>query len=384
MDIIDLFRKIRDLEKTNFSKSNTNFKNTINSIFLDNLSLDNTKYRLKGSIGTGQFADMWWIGIFDINYYSEVLNIYSLTQIGASKGYYVVYLFNYERTKVYLTLAQASSGVTSNKDNLKLMQEKNDFLQTNLFNDTNYLFSIDGMLSNKSIQMARDYEKAIILAKEYSLSSYYSNETFKFDLIYILSKYEILVNFLRNNTVFLTPSFIISNKNNMVLTRKPEIFDFDEYISNEKEQYLIQYEKPYNQEELSLVDKKTPKLVYSEKEEYYRDYRLAKTVLSLCNYQCSINNEHRTFITSENHMYTEAHHLIPMKYQKELRDINLDRIENIFSLCPICHNAIHYGNELEKISRIEVLFDICSKKSDFLNKIGVKSYLDLFEKYYQN
>lgn len=384
MEIIDLFRKIRDLEKNNFSDSNTKFKNTINSIFLDSLTLDNSKYRLKGSIGTGQFADMWWIGIFDINYYFEVLNVNSISQIGASKGYYVVYLFNYDRTKVYLTLAQASSGVTSNKENLNLMQEKNEFLQSNLFYNAKYPFSIDGMLSNKAIQMARDYEKAVILAKEYNLSSYYSNETFKTDLIDVLSNYEKLVNFLRNNTIFLTPSFIISNKNNKTLTRKPEIFDFDEYISNEKEQYLIQYEKPYNQEELSIRNNRSPRLIYLEKEEYYRDYRLAKTVLSLCNYQCNINHDHKTFFTLENHMYAEAHHLIPMRYQKELKNINLDIVENIFSLCPICHNAIHYGNEMEKINRIEILFDICSRNSDLLVKVGVDSYLDLFEKFYTN
>lgn len=382
MEIIDLFRKIRDLEKNNFSDSNTKFKNTINSIFLDSLSLDNTKYRLKGSIGTGQFADMWWIGIFDVKYYFDVLNVNSISQIGASKGYYVVYLFNYDRTKVYLTLAQASSGITSNKENLKLMQEKNEFMQSNLFNNAKYSFSIDGMLSNKTIQMARDYEKAVILAKEYNLSSYYSNETFKTDLIDILSNYEKLVGFLRNNTIFLTPSFIISNKNSMTLKRKPEIFDFDEYISNEKEQYLIQYEKPYNQEELSIIDNSSPRLINLEKEEYYRDYRLAKTVLSLCNYQCCINHEHKTFFTSENHMYSEAHHLIPMKFQKELKNVNLDRVGNIFSLCPICHNAIHYGNEMEKINRIEILFEICSKNSDLLDKVGVDSYLDLFEKFY--
>lgn len=384
MKIIEQLRKVKDFESEKFSAANALFKEILSDVFLNKLSLDTSKYKLKSSLGTGQFADMWWIGIFDKNYYFNVLNVESSLQIGASKGYYVVYLFNKEKSKIYLTLAQASSGITSNKEGLRIMQEKNDFFQTQIFKNTNYLYSIYGKLSNTKIQMARDYENAIILAKEYDLSTEISDDIFTDDLKDMLCKYEELIRFISSNSMFLTPNFFISNRDNKVLVRKPEIFDFDEYMNNEKEQFLIQHESPYNFDILTSINDRTPRLISVEKEEYYRDYRLSKTILLKNNFKCCVDSDHRTFITSDNHLYAEAHHLVPMKFQKDFQLINLDRIENIFSLCPICHNAIHYGNEIEKIKRIEILFKISSDNSDFLRIIGINNHFDLYDKFYGN
>ena len=55
----------------------------------------------------------------------------------------------------------------------------------------------------------------------------------------------------------------------------------------------------------------------------------------------------------------EAHHLVPVKYQKEIwakYGINVDCVENIVSLCPTCHRAFHNGTKEVKAEMIEKIF----------------------------
>ena len=76
----------------------------------------------------------------------------------------------------------------------------------------------------------------------------------------------------------------------------------------------------------------------------------------------------------------EAHHLIPMAYQKDF-SINIDRIENIVSICPICHSAIHLGDMSTRLELLKKLFD---NREDRLKKVGLNiSFGELFAKYYQ-
>ena len=113
---------------------------------------------------------------------------------------------------------------------------------------------------------------------------------------------------------------------------------------------------------------------------YKTNARIAKTALHLANYTCEINPEHKTFISKLGKPYMEAHHLIPMAYQKDF-SINIDRIENIVSICPICHSAIHLGNMSTRLELLKKLFD---NREDRLKKVGLNiSFGELFAKYYQ-
>lgn len=113
---------------------------------------------------------------------------------------------------------------------------------------------------------------------------------------------------------------------------------------------------------------------------YKTNARIAKTALHLANYTCEINPEHTTFISKLGKPYMEAHHLIPMAYQKDFT-INIDRIENIVSICPICHSAIHLGDMSTRLELLKKLFD---KKEENLKKSGLNiTFGELFSKYYQ-
>lgn len=113
---------------------------------------------------------------------------------------------------------------------------------------------------------------------------------------------------------------------------------------------------------------------------YPTDTRLAKTALLLAGYQCELDNSHVTFTSKNDTQFMEAHHLIPMTAQVDFT-VNLDRVENIVSLCPNCHSAIHYGNDSERKLIMTKLYNERREKLENVNlEIDVNS---LFSKYYK-
>lgn len=98
---------------------------------------------------------------------------------------------------------------------------------------------------------------------------------------------------------------------------------------------------------------------------YPRDPSVAKCALSRANNLCEINRDHVSFLRRNAHvLYMEPHHLIPISFT-DYFGVNLDREQNIFSLCSNCHNQIHYGTKEDVKVLITKLFlsrarEICS------------------------
>ncbi|MDI9497102.1 MAG: hypothetical protein QM270_01280 [Bacillota bacterium] len=104
-----------------------------------------------------------------------------------------------------------------------------------------------------------------------------------------------------------------------------------------------------------------------------RNPQLAKSAIIAADYQCEVDSEHQTFLNKHGKPYMEGHHLIPctVKNAREIEEQfrrNIDCKENIVSLCPICHRAIHLGNRDEKR---RVLTNLFSKRQPILNEIGI-------------
>jgi predicted HNH restriction endonuclease len=114
---------------------------------------------------------------------------------------------------------------------------------------------------------------------------------------------------------------------------------------------------------------------------YKTNPRISKTALQLVNFNCEHNpKSHTTFISKFGQQYMEAHHIIPMHAQKDFH-INLDRIENITCICPICHSAIHLGNTAVRLEYLKKLYDLRIQR---LKEVGLNiSFGDLFTKYYK-
>lgn len=135
-------------------------------------------------------------------------------------------------------------------------------------------------------------------------------------------------------------------------TQKKHIDDFD--LTEQKE---IQSVKTLTIKDLSKQNNRKPVLIEtSGRKSYKTNPRLAKTVLAKAAFKCEINNNHMTFFTKKGILFSESHHLIPMSFQERFFPTNIDRVENIVSLCPTCHRAVHLGNENEKKTRLDILY----------------------------
>lgn len=155
-----------------------------------------------------------------------------------------------------------------------------------------------------------------------------------------------------------------------------------EYIDdNSIEEEIIKKVPAYDDEQLRQKNNRTP-VLDSRSVKNYRystDYRISKTSLHIAENKCELDPTHVTFKTKYQIDYVEAHHLIPMKEQKNYPDNNLDRTENIISLCPTCHKGIHYGDDEYKSDKLKRLFDIRKEK---IEHIGLDVTYNLLLKMY--
>lgn len=103
----------------------------------------------------------------------------------------------------------------------------------------------------------------------------------------------------------------------------------------------------------------------------------ASIAIANADFCCEVDKEHFTFIRkSNNKNYTEAHYLIPLKYQNEF-EYSLDVPANIVSLCSNCHNCLHYG--INKEGTLRKLYD---ERIDRLNKCKIYISFEKLCEYY--
>ena len=105
---------------------------------------------------------------------------------------------------------------------------------------------------------------------------------------------------------------------------------------------------------------------FDKKRRFRTNPLLGKIAIKKSYYQCENDFNHQTFLSKKtNKSYMEAHHLIPVRYQKEIWEkyhVNIDCVENLVSLCPTCHKAFHFGTNEVKDKMIEEIYKICAPK----------------------
>lgn len=144
--------------------------------------------------------------------------------------------------------------------------------------------------------------------------------------------------------------------------------------------------KPYTDEELQkrqeIIKNKTPEENDSNRKRSKTDVRIKATCLQNAAFMCEMNQDHKTFINATGqHQYMECHHLIPLKAQKDLRNVWLDDLFNVVSLCPGCHAQIHYGNREAKEKVFKKIYN--DRKQLYENKgFDSQKMEEIFEKYY--
>lgn len=93
-----------------------------------------------------------------------------------------------------------------------------------------------------------------------------------------------------------------------------------------------------------------------------QDPALIKKRMELSKYRCEYNPSHQLFVArATGTRYVEVHHVIPRKYQLQFwneKRKDLTKLDNLCSLCPWCHRAIHHGEESLSRKILGTLFDL--------------------------
>jgi len=75
-----------------------------------------------------------------------------------------------------------------------------------------------------------------------------------------------------------------------------------------------------------------------------RDIALVKKRMELSRFNCEYGEAHKLFISKATGCrYVEVHHVIPLDFQDDFREKKLDHLNNLYSLCPYCHAAVHHA-----------------------------------------
>lgn len=112
--------------------------------------------------------------------------------------------------------------------------------------------------------------------------------------------------------------------------------------------------------------------------QYTRNPILAAKRFELSSYECEADPTHELFISrASGYPFLEAHHLIPVSLQSNFKIKDLDVIENIYAICPMCHRAVHHA---QCGSTVEIIERLLAKRSDALKLLDL-SLDDLWKIY---
>lgn len=85
-----------------------------------------------------------------------------------------------------------------------------------------------------------------------------------------------------------------------------------------------------------------------------------------CGYKCFVDQAHYSFEDNTGHDHVECIFVIPLNYQEEFNE-DLDCVENIVCLCPMCYSKFFYAKDSE---REQMMVDIYYKKKAALADKG--------------
>ncbi|MCX2742043.1 MrcB family domain-containing protein [Pontibacter anaerobius] len=241
---------------------------------------DQTRYKVVGSPGKGNWTDCPWIAIFD-----------TLVTDTAQSGYYPVFLFKADMSGVYLSLNQ---GVTEVKDYYKsearnVLKLRAEDYRAKIDLDTNDLLEINLSSINSN---ARLYEAGNIIARYYPADNLPNETELIADILHFLHLYEEL-NF--NDT------HVDENKG---------------LTATEKKQYRLHFR-------------------------IERNSRLSKKVKEYKGYVCeACEFDFTTKYGDLGRKFIEAHHLTPIS-NLGIGQYKINIQTDFAVLCSNCHSMIH-------------------------------------------
>ena len=265
-------------------------------VIKNNLNLDNNQYKIQGSIGQGNFAEIPWIAIFDRD----------ITET-AQEGVYLVYLFSSDMKKLYLSLNQ---GVTffekkygSSKKTLEKIKAKSLFYKESFKNTAidDYVLEID---LNSNEFKPREYMKGHIIGKSYDTTELPNNNVLINDIKHMINKYKTLIDTIEDEKELLDLATFNTDDEGFPEGKKVS----KQHTSRERNQELIKKAK--------------------------KNFRKLKGSLfcEVCNF--CFKDEYG--VIGED--FIEGHHIKPVS---SMEDGEKTKVTDIVMLCSNCHRMIH-------------------------------------------
>ncbi|MEI3799699.1 MULTISPECIES: MrcB family domain-containing protein [unclassified Chitinophaga] len=305
----------------------------------------NDKYLFEGSIGKGNIAEVPHLCVFD-----------TAITTSAQEGYYIVYLFSTDMTKIYLTLEQAW---TQYLNRYGIDQGKTEIAR-NTQKIRNIIRSAEGFSFNQPVlgatrALGKGYELGVICSKVYFFDTLPSDAEFIDDLRNLVGVYKELKGLVGTN-----------------------ILDIKTRSSEESFQSEIQNTPP-EKPPVGPIARNTQRNYNGVA--WRRNPKYASQAIENANYTCEHQSHHQTFISAKSGtQFVEAHHLIPMQFQDKF-EYSLDVPENIIALCPNCHKAIHFAEVAIKKEMIKFFLE--QRETGLLSR-GIKIKENVLSDLYKN
>lgn len=188
--------------------------------------LDVSKYKVEGSPGKGNWADIPWLGVFD----REITTT-------ATKGYDIVYLFRSDMSGVYISLNQGWTyfkdkyGVKEGKNKIRLVSDAWRNILASPLNDFTF-DKIDLRGTSKISDLAEGYELGHICGKFYERDNIPSNDVLIEDLRNLLGVYRELKGYLIENSTEKTNNYLIVNQGLRFFDKEDDRESIDNAIEN--------------------------------------------------------------------------------------------------------------------------------------------------------
>lgn len=292
-------------------------------------------YRIRGSVGAGQWAQIPWIVVFD-----------KQITTSAERGYYVCYLFRSDMSGVYLSLNMGWTQFGKKFKPLKRAKEKikeTAYICKVLLRSSLSDFSYEPIDLVTKERLGTGYELGHICGKFYTKDNIPEDNILVDDLRNLLGVYRELKGLVKTSD--------ITNLPVKYGEQQLELEDLENIqYQREVEKATPIYIPPGPQE-------KPKKTVVKGQEKWPTNPKIAKDCIIKSRYNCEVNSGHKTFTSKvTGHNYVEAHHLVPMKFQDNFPH-RLDVPANIIVLCPNCHQLLHHAEKGEKTAILIALLD---------------------------
>ena len=270
-------------------------------------ALDNSLYLCKGSAGQSDWADVPWIGVYNANITTT-----------ATEGYYIVYLFDAEMTKVHLTLAQGTTKVRE-----EFGRNTHDALtrfagvMRDRLPEAKGRFSPSAIALHGSSTLAKDYEPSIALSASYDVGNMPTDEVLRADLREMARMYALL--------------FSRGGRDNYADSESAD----DSESANE-----------------TVIERRK----YRQHRKLERNPKAARLAKKAHGYICQCCGfDFAAIFGPAGAEYIEAHHLLPLSQLPDDVPVSQDPKTDFAVLCANCHRMIHRKDAPKSVGELQKL-----------------------------